>query len=199
MFEGDSDTVIRCLNAKPPCMAPFGHIIEDARSIASSLRYHSFSHVKRSDTKRCRGDLNTAHSRDLNFMLQSEIFVHFDGQLRASHLIHNCVPSYTSFQDLGEALMVREGSLFPVRDSSADRVFHGRDEHIPIEEPTAADQAKEPVVAKPCRHRILYPLQLGPPAPNDAPTATNQAEGPVDIAFCTPYDTGHRPPMMLKL
>ncbi|XP_030970458.1 uncharacterized protein LOC115990817 [Quercus lobata] len=48
MFEGDSDTVIRSLNVEPPCMAPFGHIIEDARSIASSLRYHSFSHVKRS-------------------------------------------------------------------------------------------------------------------------------------------------------
>ena len=48
MFEGDSDTIIRSLNIEPPCMAPFGHIIEDTRSIASSLRYHSFSHVKRS-------------------------------------------------------------------------------------------------------------------------------------------------------
>ena len=48
IFEGDSDTIIRSLNTEPPCMAPFGHIIEDARSIASSLRYHSFRHVKRS-------------------------------------------------------------------------------------------------------------------------------------------------------
>ena len=49
MFEGDSDIVIiRSLNSESPCMAPFGHIIEDTRSIASSLRYHSFSHVKRS-------------------------------------------------------------------------------------------------------------------------------------------------------
>ena len=49
MFEGDSDIVIiRSLNSESPCMAPFGHVIEDSRSIASSLRYHSFSHVKRS-------------------------------------------------------------------------------------------------------------------------------------------------------
>lgn len=49
MFEGDSDIVIiRSLNSESPCMAPFGHIIEDSRSIASSLRYHSFSHMKRS-------------------------------------------------------------------------------------------------------------------------------------------------------
>lgn len=47
MFEGDSDTVIRSLNSESRCMAPFGHITEDSRSIASSLRYHSFSHVKR--------------------------------------------------------------------------------------------------------------------------------------------------------
>nr|POE62476.1 hypothetical protein CFP56_59543 [Quercus suber] len=48
MFEGDLDTIIRSLNAEPPSMVPFGHIIEDACSIASSLRYHSFSHVKHS-------------------------------------------------------------------------------------------------------------------------------------------------------
>lgn len=51
------------------------------------------------DTKRFKGDLNAAHSQDLNFVLRLDIFVHFDGQLRASHLILNYVPSYTRYQD----------------------------------------------------------------------------------------------------
>ena len=34
---------------------------------------------------------------------------------------------------------VEEGSLLPVRDGLADRVFHSRAEHIPIEELAAAD------------------------------------------------------------
>ena len=32
------------------------------------------------------------HVRDLNFVLRLEIFVHSDGQLRASHLILGCNP-----------------------------------------------------------------------------------------------------------
>ena len=39
-------------------------------------------------------------------MLHSEIFVHFDGEPRASHLILNYVPSYTSYQDPRQALTV---------------------------------------------------------------------------------------------
>ena len=31
--------------------------------------------------------------------MRIEIFVHYDRQLRASHLILSCVPSYTSYQD----------------------------------------------------------------------------------------------------
>nr|XP_023891793.1 uncharacterized protein LOC112003810 [Quercus suber] len=44
--------------------------------------------------------------RDLNFVLRSEIFVHSNSQLRASHLILGCTPAYTSFQDPGQALTV---------------------------------------------------------------------------------------------
>lgn len=44
--------------------------------------------------------------KKLNFFLRSEIFVHFDGQLKASHLILGCVPSYTSYQDSSSALTV---------------------------------------------------------------------------------------------
>ena len=35
-------------------------------------------------------DLRVVHVRDLNFVLRSEIFVHSDGQLWASHLILSC-------------------------------------------------------------------------------------------------------------
>ena len=133
------------------------------------------------DIKCFKSDLNVVHARDLNFVLRSEIFVHYDGQLRAPHLILECTPSYTSYQDLGQALTVgspllsylnmrlhnflprglmlgeawrlgpcqiRKGSLLPVRDSSADRVFHSWAEHIPVEEPAVAGYIEEPVVAK---------------------------------------------------
>ena len=47
IFEGDSKTIISLLNSKSPCLASFGHIIDDSRSIASSFIYYSFSHTKR--------------------------------------------------------------------------------------------------------------------------------------------------------
>ena len=54
------------------------------------------------DDKKFEPDLNTVHVRDLNFVLRSEIFVHFDEQLRASHLILSCTPVYTRYQPLGK-------------------------------------------------------------------------------------------------
>lgn len=44
--------------------------------------------------------------RDLNFVLRSEIFVHSDGQLRASHLLLGCTPRCTTWQPFGQALLV---------------------------------------------------------------------------------------------
>ena len=46
------------------------------------------------------------HVRDLNFVLRSEIFVHWDGQLRASHLILGVDPVYSTWQAFGQALLV---------------------------------------------------------------------------------------------
>ena len=46
------------------------------------------------------------HVRDLNFMLRSEIFVHRDGQLRASHLILGVDPVYSTWQPFNQALIV---------------------------------------------------------------------------------------------
>ena len=47
-FEGDSDVVFKHLNAEPPCLASYGHIIEESQILASNLSFASFSHVKRS-------------------------------------------------------------------------------------------------------------------------------------------------------
>ena len=47
-FEGDSEVVFKHLNAEPPCLASYGHIIEESQILASNLSFASFSHVKRS-------------------------------------------------------------------------------------------------------------------------------------------------------
>ena len=51
-------------------------------------------------------DFNTIHVRDLNFVLSLEIFVHFNGQLRVSHLILGCTSIYTSYQPSRQALTI---------------------------------------------------------------------------------------------
>lgn len=43
--------------------------------------------------------------------LNDELVVHYDGQLRASHLILGCVPSYTSYQNSPSALTVGSSLL----------------------------------------------------------------------------------------
>ena len=44
--------------------------------------------------------------RDLNVVLKSEIFIHTNGQLRASHLIIGCTPVYKTWQPFNQALLV---------------------------------------------------------------------------------------------
>ena len=46
------------------------------------------------------------HVRDLNFILRSEIFVHWDGQLGASNLILGLEPVFSTWQAFGQALLV---------------------------------------------------------------------------------------------
>ena len=46
------------------------------------------------------------HVQDLNFVLRSEIFVHWDEQLRASHLILGVDPVYSTWQAFSQALLV---------------------------------------------------------------------------------------------
>ena len=56
--------------------------------------------------KRFKSDIRVIHVRDLNFVLQSKIFVNFDGQLRASHLILGYTRVYSTWQPFGQALLV---------------------------------------------------------------------------------------------
>ena len=49
------------------------------------------------NSKRFRPNIRVVHVRDLNFVLQSEIFVNFDGQLRVSHLILGYTLVYTTW------------------------------------------------------------------------------------------------------
>ena len=47
VFEGDSEVIYKHIILDSPCLAAFGHIIEDSRLLTSNLRNASFSHVKR--------------------------------------------------------------------------------------------------------------------------------------------------------
>ena len=58
------------------------------------------------DSKIFKSGGNAIHVWDLNFMLRSAIFMHFDSQLRASHLILDCTPIHTSYQDSKQVLIV---------------------------------------------------------------------------------------------
>ena len=51
-------------------------------------------------------DIRTVHAKDLNFILRFEIYVHWDGQLRASHLILGIKPVYSTWQNFKQALLV---------------------------------------------------------------------------------------------
>ena len=50
-------------------------------------------------------DIRTVHAKDLNFVLRSEIYVHWDEQLQASHLILGVEPVYSTWQNFKQALL----------------------------------------------------------------------------------------------
>ena len=51
-------------------------------------------------------DIRIVHVKDLNFILRSEVFVHWDGQLRASHLILGVEHVCSTWQSFKQALLV---------------------------------------------------------------------------------------------
>ena len=58
------------------------------------------------NTKKFKKDLRVIYVQDLNFVLRLEIFVHWNEQLRASHLILGLEPVYSTWQAFGQALLV---------------------------------------------------------------------------------------------
>lgn len=103
-------------------------------------------------SKSFKADFDVVHVQDLNFVLRSEIFVHYNGQFRDSHLILDYVASYTSYQDPRSALTVSipcclkftfasqdsyrgASPLAPISDDFRDTIFQGRVDHITVEEP----------------------------------------------------------------
>ena len=46
VFEGDSEVIFKHLSSDQPSIAAFGHIVEDARSLAAMLGRFSYSHLK---------------------------------------------------------------------------------------------------------------------------------------------------------
>ena len=65
------------------------------------IRFRSFA-----EGKLFTQDVRIVHVRDLNFILRSKIFVHWDGQLRVSHLILGVEPVYSTWQPFRQALLV---------------------------------------------------------------------------------------------
>ena len=51
------------------------------------------------------------NASDLNFVLRSKIFVHWDGQLQAPHLILDVKPVYSTWQAFSQALLVNSRFL----------------------------------------------------------------------------------------
>ena len=51
-------------------------------------------------------DVRTVHVRDLNFILRSKIYVHWDRHLQASHLILGVESVYSTWQSFKQALLV---------------------------------------------------------------------------------------------
>ena len=47
IFEGDSEIITNSLNSSEACFAPFGHLIENARHLASGFQAVAFAHVRR--------------------------------------------------------------------------------------------------------------------------------------------------------
>ena len=134
------------------------------------------------NSKRIKSNIALVEVQDLNFVLCLKIFVHYDSQLQASHLILGCTPLYTSYQTSRLALLAsnplltykdvqipgflpnilanearkkgshqaRDSSKELVMDGSGDIVFHGRLQHIPMndlkEEEEDEDEEEEDMV-----------------------------------------------------
>ncbi|XP_050259194.1 uncharacterized protein LOC126704218 [Quercus robur] len=133
-------------------------------------------------------DLRAVHVKDLNFVLRSEIFVHWDGQLRASHLILGVEPVYSTWQSFKQALLVdspllsyidvRYVNFLPPKLTTGEAREFGRrfttaDELVPLRD----DSAEQ--VSRRLRERAHEAIQQGDQAqeqahPEDPPAEHQQ-------------------------
>ena len=132
------------------------------------------------------------HVRDLNFVLRSEIFVHSDGQLRASHLILGVAPVYSTWQAFSQALLVdspllsyidvRNSNFLPKRFSVGEARDLGpryicSDERQPLRDESAER------VSRALRERVLQQIeqqdQAQPEDPEEAEEPAQVVEGAV--------------------
>ena len=130
-------------------------------------------------------DLRAVHTRDLNFVLRSEIYVHWDGQLRASHLILGVEPVYSTWQPFKQALTVdspllsyidvRYANFLPPKLTTGEaREFGPRftaaDELVPLRD----DSAEQ--VSRRLRERAHEAIQQGDQAEEQPPPEDPPAE-----------------------
>ena len=124
------------------------------------------------------------HVRDLNFILRSEIFVHWDGQLQASRLILRVEPIYSTWQAFGQALLVdipllsyidvRHANFLPPRLTVGEARDLGpqytcSDELAPIKDESAKRVSR-------CRRELAHQqVEQGNPPPVE-PEAPSQEE-----------------------
>ena len=71
-------------------------------------------------SKKIQLDFNVVWAWELNVILHLEIFVHYDEQVRESHLILDCMPSYTSYQDSSGTLTIGSHSCLTSTFSCPD-------------------------------------------------------------------------------
>ena len=130
-------------------------------------------------------DLRAVHVKDLNFVLRSEIYVHWDRQLRASHLILRVEPVYSTWQPFKQALIVDSPLLsyidvqyinfLPPKLTTGEArelgpQFTGSDELVPLRD-ESAEQASRRLreIAHEAIQQDQVPQQLDPENPVAVP------------------------------
>nr|POF26931.1 hypothetical protein CFP56_37703 [Quercus suber] len=154
IFEGDLETIMRPLSKGGFDSSSYGHITRDIKFLSHGFQNCSFCHTLRHGNKvahslarsafpkKFQSDIRVVRMKELNFILRSKIFMHYDGQLRASHLILDVrLPGFLpkgltsgETKHLGPRL-VEHDSLEPIQDGLRDIIFQGHVEHIPVDAP----------------------------------------------------------------
>uniref|UniRef100_A0A7N2MT95 phenylalanine--tRNA ligase n=1 Tax=Quercus lobata TaxID=97700 RepID=A0A7N2MT95_QUELO len=95
---------ISCLTSpnKPSLLAKRGFFF-----LLGVFFYSSFYGFWRAGSRHVKLNLNIVKVLDLNRIFRFEVYIHFDGQLRPSHLILDYIPTYRGFQDPRDAIKAK--------------------------------------------------------------------------------------------